>query len=61
MVSFLAKELSLENDYLQERKKFLSVSKKVAKEANEQDYVEVEEVHSPEKPKKGKFLQEPSQ
>jgi hypothetical protein len=47
----LAKEISLENDYTQARKIFLGVSKKVAKEANQADF-EIEEINSPEKPKK---------
>lgn len=55
VVPFLAKELSLEHEYIQARKVFLGVSKKAAKEANEMDY-EYEEIASPEKPKK-KYLE----
>jgi hypothetical protein len=47
VVAFLAQELSLENDFLQTRKQFLSVSKKTAKEANEADQFDIEEVNSP--------------
>jgi hypothetical protein len=47
----LAKEISLENDYTQARKVFLGVSKKVAKEANQADF-DIDEINSPEKPKK---------
>jgi len=47
LFSFVAQELNLENEYLAKRKKFLNISKRVAKEANEADSFEIEEVNSP--------------
>ena len=39
--------MNLENEYKAKRKKFLNMSKDVAKEANEADNLEIEEVNSP--------------
>ncbi len=47
IVPFLAQEICLETEYQQSRKKFLAVSKKVAKEANEADMFDFEEANSP--------------
>ena len=44
LVSFLASEVSLEFEYKQTRKKFISVGKKTAKEANEADFNEDEDM-----------------
>jgi len=55
LVPFIAQELSLEYDFLQQRKKFLSVGKKFAKEANETDFLEMED-ESPSKIKRSSHV-----
>lgn len=47
VLNFMISEFSLETEYKAQRKQFLSISKKTAKEANEAEYFDIEEANSP--------------